>query len=435
MLRRAARLTSLAGFPLLILSAAAAFSQEVPLPAGGRFTPAVILLGGLFLVWVHLAAARGFRRLPFWFCTAAGSFLVVSVPAGLGISGHDGVTLLTGAGLLLAARAVMGLRRVYPRRCITVTAVCTLAALLLPALADLPAAGDRDLAYRGELDDLMTLLHPAAGRFREEAENYVEELAKDEDLLREEQERRIEELNRRIETLEGDLMRFEEVEREREQYAEEADRLRKLLEDAVMAEEGLPEADDLAMVTTYREAVRPEVPLVRDFAVTLASSNPGSYYRSSADMLRAVPGEAGVRQAAAIHRYILGQWKYVNDPLVISTDYYSPADRTIAAGLAGDCDDFAILLASCIEAVGGRARIMHGSCSDGGHAWCEVFIGDKKAWREALAVIHRLYPGRRISFLSPGPGQDYWLCLDWEIGIYSCGGSPTAAYESGWGYR
>ncbi|MCK5737357.1 MAG: hypothetical protein KAH21_12805, partial [Spirochaetaceae bacterium] len=173
---------------------------------------------------------------------------------------------------------------------------------------------------------------------------------------------------------------------------------------------------------------RPDIPMVRDFAAALASEHPGSYYREK-NYGDSSPGSIGVKQIITIHRYISSEWKYVNDPMFVNQDYYSPAHRTLAAGLAGDCDDYAVLMAASIEAVGGKTRIMAGSCAEGGHAWPEVYIGAKDAWKEALREIGLVYPGRTIQYLTDGSGK-YWLTLDWQLGRYSCGSNAHVIYQS-----
>ncbi len=64
---------------------------------------------------------------------------------------------------------------------------------------------------------------------------------------------------------------------------------------------------------------------------------------------------------------IYKRWTYVNDPPNGFNYYSPPASRTINLGLKGDCDDFAILTASSIQAIGGGAsRIIIASNTDGG---------------------------------------------------------------------
>ena len=102
-------------------------------------------------------------------------------------------------------------------------------------------------------------------------------------------------------------------------------------------------------------------------------------------------------------------------------DFYSPADRTIAIGLAGDCDDFSTLNASCVEAIGGISRVMGGFCSAGGHAWAEVLIGTEEHWNYAVKEIRSFYnkPNMKLKPSIDANGL-YWLPLDWVMGQKSC---------------
>ncbi len=118
---------------------------------------------------------------------------------------------------------------------------------------------------------------------------------------------------------------------------------------------------------------------------------------------------------------MFSNWKYISDPTILRDDYYSKADRTIAIGLAGDCDDFSVLTASCVESIGGIARIMGGFCEGGGHAWCEVFIGSEEHFDKATSYIRDFYNDKNKTII---PAIDtngfYWLSLDWNLGEFTC---------------
>ena len=422
------------------------------------------LLGAVFTAGVSLLP--GFRRITDGTGTAAALINRFTGAAALSRI-QAGMVLLTGGGLLLAGRIIMT-RPVVPSRYIlrglaAAAFVAPAVVLLLAGPGDgngVPGNGGSadgyTLTYQGELDRLMALLQSGSlssdpGNY-EDAMDYVDEITRDDTLDEDEKRRRIAELSERVRGLEAEIERFEAARREQQRelsreipgatpgetpeqndtiirQKEEIARLQELLQEtreALAANKAVKAAEQ---VTGYREAVRPAAPEVRDFAVNLASQHPGSYHRSA--RAKGVPSPEGVRQIIAIHRFIADNWKYVNDPLIIQGNYYSPADRTIALGLAGDCDDFAILLASCIEAVGGLARILHGTCGDYAHAWCEVYIGGRREWQEALAIIRKVYPGRSISYIEPGPDGGYWLSLDWQLGVYTCGDNPVLHYQSG----
>jgi len=436
-MRRITERTLLTGAPLLLaLAALAAFpalSLPAPIASLTRIAnPAALAVVGVAAAWTALLLTPGHKRLPFFVTAALGGLAIlwtVGAPV-LGVKSatlelHDGIAVLAGLALLMAARIVSKLTHLNTRRfLITLAAAVAVFIFVLPQVPAVAAIEEKPLTYKGELNVLLSLFEGSGGEYGEEVEPYIEEIARDEELPWEEQRERVKELNKRIAELEADRERFEETREKNAEYRERITRLQRRIDDL---NRRAPEADDLEKVATYREAVRPSVPLVRDFAVELAGEAPGSYHRSTAMRM---PGATGIRQVIAVHRYASAQWKYVNDPVVARTDYYSPADRTIAAGFAGDCDDFAVLLASAVEAIGGRARIMHGRCESGAHAWAEAYVGDRSAWRTAQKVLERAYPGRRIEYFTPHNASDYWLSLDWQVGTYSCGEQATVQYVS-----
>ncbi len=153
-------------------------------------------------------------------------------------------------------------------------------------------------------------------------------------------------------------------------------------------------------------------PITRNFAVELASKSPGSY---------------NVGQIAYIYDYIYKNWKYVSDPT--GKEYFSKASETIENNLSGDCDDFAILLSSCIEAVGGKTRIVFAQNSLGGHAYAEVRISDNEEEAKILIqsignYINTMYGQVLRSTYNYRRDKEgaIWLNLDWD------GSSPGAEY-------
>lgn len=123
-------------------------------------------------------------------------------------------------------------------------------------------------------------------------------------------------------------------------------------------------------------------------------------------------GNFNPRQICEIFNYCYRKWSYVNDPA--DSEYVAKASETIYNSLTGDCDDFAILMASCILAVGGRPCINTGHNQGGGHAFTEV---DISLFNEidVLNTIREFYPAANISFLNYRvDGQYKWLNLDWQ---------------------
>lgn len=74
------------------------------------------------------------------------------------------------------------------------------------------------------------------------------------------------------------------------------------------------------------------------------------------------PGEYNVNQVSAVYDALRKGWYYYSDPSY--KDRYKSANRTLQDGKIsnsigmGDCDDFAILMASLLESLQGSTRIV-----------------------------------------------------------------------------
>lgn len=248
---------------------------------------------------------------------------------------------------------------------------------------------------------------------------FIEDLQKDEELTEEEKSEKMDDLQQKIGKMEDDTKTLEDLRKENEAY-------KKLLEEQKKALQGIgwctSSKDTSHQTKGFTEAVVPDQPCVRDFAVSLVKNEAGPY-DSRAENL---PSKAGIRQIGALHVHLSSNWKYISDPTQLYKDYFSRADRTLALGMAGDCDDYSILMASCIEAIGGKARIMGGECSGGGHAWAEVLVGDQQDWSTAVNRLRDFYQKSNKQF-APSVDEEgnYWLPLDWRIGKYTCNDVPS----------
>lgn len=156
-------------------------------------------------------------------------------------------------------------------------------------------------------------------------------------------------------------------------------------------------------------------PLTRNTSVKIAST---------------VPGTFSLEQVAAIWSHARGRWRYVNDPR--GGEYFAKASETITNDYAGDCDDFAIVVASMLTAVGGEARMVLMNGPGGGHAYAEVCVDvPAEAIAERLTRHYRRHPdpniGRtRITGVSyrRDDACPVWLNLDWN------GRMPGGPYET-----
>ena len=271
---------------------------------------------------------------------------------------------------------------------------------------------------RGALSVESALRSIAAELGREqrspEVEAAVRKVIEDGKATEAEKDRRIEELTDRLKRSEEDLAALKQASEAGKALSKELEESKKALAEL---KDRLNKEEPLLPGRDYARAVQPRDPAVRDYAVRLAAGSPGAFDEPQGSRL---PTDAGLGQAYRIHGALSSSWKYVSDPAVSWSDYASPARRTLAVGLAGDCDDFAIIVASSLQAVGGRTRIVHGFTQRSGHAWAEFWLGDGERGRAALSRAARI-AGRPA--WTPAHSTDskggVWLVLDWEFGELS----------------
>jgi hypothetical protein len=252
-----------------------------------------------------------------------------------------------------------------------------------------------------------------------EVANYLSALYQSDTLTAEERTEKLKELQSKIVTMENDQKILDELKKQNISFKELLDYQAKNLEKQQWC---LNARDTGTRVLSYTDAVKSDQPCVRDFALSLVKHE-GAYYENSTG----IPTKVGISQISDIHTYLSSKWQYVNDPVLLLSDYISPADRTIALGLKGDCDDFSVLMASSVEAIGGMTRIVHGECNGGGHAWCEVLIGGEEQVALAKKQLKAYFSEEQISDIQFSRGEEnlYWLPLDWKIGNYTCNDGKT----------
>ncbi len=167
------------------------------------------------------------------------------------------------------------------------------------------------------------------------------------------------------------------------------------------------------IASSVQQAIDPLHPKVRAFALRMAGLSPGEY---------------NIGQVCAVWHYLKENWRYVSDPRAF--DYFAPAFESIEAGLSGDCDDFAILMASCIEAIGGDARIVLSYDRTSAHAYCEVYMADDPAHVQGLVADLAVLDdnSRAASIHFHKERQGYWLNLDYSAD-YPGGPFPRSLLE------
>lgn len=165
--------------------------------------------------------------------------------------------------------------------------------------------------------------------------------------------------------------------------------------------------DGTQNIEMLKEACDFDLPYTKAFANDLAGRSPGNFN----------PG-----QICEIFDYCYSKWRYVNDPN--GQEYVAKASESIACNLSGDCDDFAVLMASCLLAVGGDVCINTGFNATEGHAFTEVDISqfDKSV---VLDIIRSHFYQYDVKMLNVRDEDGHrWLNMDWQAAY------PGGAYYS-----
>lgn len=159
------------------------------------------------------------------------------------------------------------------------------------------------------------------------------------------------------------------------------------------------------------EALDPTAGRTRNAAIRIAAADGGPYK---------------LEQVARVWSYVRDRWRYVNDPH--DREYFAKASETIENGYIGDCDDFAIVVASLITAIGGEARVVMMDGPRGGHAYAEACVKSTPA--EVRRRLERHYARHEdvpetveAVHYRPSAQCPVWLNLDWNAGI------PGGPYE------
>jgi len=164
---------------------------------------------------------------------------------------------------------------------------------------------------------------------------------------------------------------------------------------------------------TLNSRVEPDNSRVHDLALALAAEHSGDYT---------------IDQVCEIYSYLKygnntkKPWSYARDPRGV--DYFNFASKSLGAGDdakcagAGDCDDFAILMSSLVESIGGTTRIILArNNSTGGHAYAEVYVGrlsDANGQvEETIKWLQQEYDTEKIFMHIETDAKDVWLNLDW----------------------
>jgi len=174
-------------------------------------------------------------------------------------------------------------------------------------------------------------------------------------------------------------------------------------------------AIDSVFATTFQYLEAARIRLAVDYTHPVTNS----FARSC--VKREHAGNYNIAQICDIWDTCNSNWVYISDPYAHFDRFFS-ASETINANLRGDCDDFAVLLAACIRAIGGTAVIMRERTQGVGHAYTCVYIGSDidTASVNLRYVLHRYsLPIETVDSMwlfkfNAHPEWGCWMSLDWH---------------------
>lgn len=151
------------------------------------------------------------------------------------------------------------------------------------------------------------------------------------------------------------------------------------------------------------EAIGGKDIMVRAFAVKAANT----YFKKEQSRYE---GYRTLIQSFAVFKRINKNWNYVSDPA--DKEYFATAVES-ARLLAGDCDDYSVLMAAAIKSIGGTVRLV----STTGHVYPEILVGNKSHLEFVNYLVKKiLFPaessGQLIHYHNDELGR-IWLNLDY----------------------
>ena len=108
-------------------------------------------------------------------------------------------------------------------------------------------------------------------------------------------------------------------------------------------------------------------------------------------------------------KYIKENYKYVADPS--SFDYFASPQESMAL-MAGDCDDYSILIASVMKAIGADVRIIWAPA----HVYPELYCGDKANFEKYVNAIYTFFERETVNkhiYYRIDKNENYWINIDY----------------------
>lgn len=154
----------------------------------------------------------------------------------------------------------------------------------------------------------------------------------------------------------------------------------------------------ISLQQRIQQKVNPKDSTVRVFAVKNSLLYFDEYYSKFNQICRQL----------SLIKYIKDNYKYVKDPN--GFDYFASPQESCKL-MAGDCDDYSILMASCLEAIGADVRIIWAP----NHVYPELYCGNKKNFDKYAGAIYSLFEteiGDKKIFFRLDKNGNYWINID-----------------------
>jgi len=171
--------------------------------------------------------------------------------------------------------------------------------------------------------------------------------------------------------------------------------------------------NDPAIYRRANDLVRPNDTGVPELADTLSS---------------ALGGEYNLYWVAALFDWTRENLAYIPDPT--DDDIWSPPSDTLTAG-GGDCEEYAILMASVVKHWGGDARFYVITK----HAFAGIYLGPPEMDETAVAAAFNMFQGTSARYAWFKDTLGYWVIADGTSSLY-LGGLPyngvATDLQGGW---
>jgi hypothetical protein len=151
------------------------------------------------------------------------------------------------------------------------------------------------------------------------------------------------------------------------------------------------------------DAIDHKNPIVRKFAVEAVNE----FFKK--EQKKHMDYERVLVQSFAVFKKINSNWNYVSDP--DNDEYFAKASESVKL-MAGDCDDYSVLMAAAIKSIGGKVRLTFIK----GHIYPELWIGSEDDLQRIMPVItEKLFRDeidKPLNYYKDSKGN-VWINLDY----------------------